>query len=70
MDAATKKLATSLQVKANTNAKAQNKVAKALSPKVPVGKTKHNQPALNKNQLIETRFGSSPASVAGLGNPS
>lgn len=45
------------------NEQARNKVAPALKPNQPVGATKHNQSALNKNKLIETRFGSSPESV-------
>lgn len=42
---------------------ANGKVAPALKPNQPVGATKHNQSALNKNKLIEDRFGSSPESV-------
>lgn len=45
------------------NEQARTKVAPALKPNQSVGATKHNQSALNKNKLIETRFGSSPESV-------
>lgn len=67
---AQRKMATSELGTQRTNESARDKVAPKLSPKVSVGATSHNTSALRRNQIIENIKGSSPASVAGLGNPS
>lgn len=60
---ASRKMANSEIGSLRKNQFANGKVAPALKPNQPVGATKHNQSALNKNKLIEDRFGSSPESV-------